>query len=217
MGDVNSEGTPVDWAPGQGVVEYPAGTGLPVGPNTLLVAQVHFNLANAANEGKTDSSAIKLRLADTVERKLFFALPDLFLGTLGRNPPASLPPMQPRAAYNWKAPTALLHRINPFSASTYDVLKIFPHMHQRGRNMTVKLNKPDGSSQCLVQVTNYNFNWQRFYTYNQPVRIPTDQGYAFDVTCEYDTSADTSPVFPGWGTRNEMCLPIMMVAIAPGL
>ena len=36
------------------------------------------------------------------------------------------------------------------------------------------------------------------------------------VTCEYDTSADTAPVLPGWGTRNEMCLTVLMVALPPG-
>ena len=36
------------------------------------------------------------------------------------------------------------------------------------------------------------------------------------MTCEYDTSRDTQPVLPGWGTRNEMCTAIMMVALPPG-
>jgi hypothetical protein len=35
------------------------------------------------------------------------------------------------------------------------------------------------------------------------------------ATCEYDTSADTAPVLPGWGTRNEMCLTVLMVALPP--
>ncbi len=33
------------------------------------------------------------------------------------------------------------------------------------------------------------------------------------VTCEYDTSMDTEAVLPGWGTRNEMCLNILIVAL----
>jgi hypothetical protein len=38
-----------------------------------------------------------------------------------------------------------------------------------------------------------------------------------DVTCTYDTQAESAPVLPGWGTRNEMCLTILMAALPPGV
>jgi hypothetical protein len=55
-------------------------------------------------------------------------------------------------------------------------------MHQRGRNMKVTLKGPDGASQCLVQVKGYDFNWQRYYTYKQPVALSGAPQNALDVT-----------------------------------
>ena len=52
------------------------------------------------------------------------------------------------------------------------------------------------------------------YFYKSPLPLHGTDG--MNVTCEYDTSNDTSPVLPGWGTGNEMCLPIMVIAQPPG-
>jgi mono/diheme cytochrome c family protein len=210
-GGARSQGSPVDWAPGQGIVEFPKDMGVEVSPTTLLVAQVHFNLADAKNLGKSDQTTVKLRLADSVNRKLRFLLPDAFLGSAFSDKPASLPPMQANTAFNWKAPLGRFIESGP----SVDLVKIFPHMHQRGRNMKVTLKRPDGASQCLVQVKGYDFNWQRYYTYKQAVTLSGAPQNVLDVTCEYDTTTDTKPVLPGWGTRNEMCMPIMMVALPP--
>ena len=59
---------------------------------------------------------------------------------------------------------------------------------------------------------NWNFHWQEFYFYKgtPPVITPSTQ---LELTCEYNTSADHDPVLPGWGTRNEMCLNVLMVAL----
>jgi hypothetical protein len=43
-----------------------------------------------------------------------------------------------------------------------------------------------------------------------------DSESAVRVGCEYDTSADTAPVLPGWGTRNEMCELTLGVVFPPG-
>ena len=53
----------------------------------------------------------------------------------------------------------------------------------------------------------------RELTKEKPSITPTTE---LQVTCEYDTSKDTSPVLPGWGTRNEMCLTVLMVALPAG-
>ena len=86
-----------------------------------------------------------------------------------------------------------------------------PHMHERGVRQT--RCGPAGGMSCASRIENWDFHWQEFYFYQTPIPMtPTSQ---VEVTCEYDTSRDTTPVLPGWGTRNEMCLNVLMVALPP--
>ena len=73
---------------------------------------------------------------------------------------------------------------------------------------------PAGALACASHLEGWDFHWQEFYFYKTPPAITPDS--EVQVTCEYDTSADTAPVLPGWGTRNEMCLTVLMVALPPG-
>jgi hypothetical protein len=52
--------------------------------------------------------------------------------------------------------------------------------------------------------------------FSTPVPIPFGSNTRIRITCDYDTSRETAPVLPGWGTRNEMCYAMMMVALPAG-
>ncbi len=67
---------------------------------------------------------------------------------------------------------------------------------------------------CASHLDGCDFHWQEFYFYKTPPTITTDS--ELQLTCGYDTSADTAPVLPGWGTRNETSLTVLMVALPPG-
>ncbi len=49
---------------------------------------------------------------------------------------------------------------------------VWPHIHLRGKEMTYLLTYPDGREQVLMSAPNYNFNWQIFYEFKEPVKIP---------------------------------------------
>ena len=70
-----------------------------------------------------------------------------------------------------------------------------------------------GGLSCVAHLENWSFHWQEFYFYQTPPQITPDT--QVELTCEYNTMADAQPVLPGWGTRNEMCLAVMMVALPP--
>src|SRR4029077_16319806 len=96
--------------------------------------------------------------------------------------------------------------------SSVDLVAVMPHMHGRGMRQFVRIGAP-GNLGCAAPLENWSFHWQEFYSYKTMPKItPTTQ---IQVTCEYNTSADTIPVLPGWGTRNEMCLAVLMVALPP--
>src|SRR4051812_33926048 len=95
------ESVPVIWAPGQGVVEYPGESGVPLVPSHRVVVQVHYNLAD--NPGAiTDTSLVRLRLAPSVKNVGVFVLDDPLLGSLDDAVPHALEPGQPSVKFTWK-------------------------------------------------------------------------------------------------------------------
>ena len=50
----------------------------------------------------------------------------------------------------------------PFGLAA-DLYFIAPHMHLLGKNISVDAEYPDGSASCLIDIPQWDFNWQRFY------------------------------------------------------
>ncbi len=97
------------------------------------------------------------------------------------------------------------------------LLQVTAHMHLTGRGMQVVLNPGKPDAQTLLNVTNYNFDYQKTYTLAHP--IVTQPGDTIGVTCTYDpTLAEELPQlrklpphFTVWGdgSSDEMCLAIV--------
>jgi hypothetical protein len=90
-------------------------------------------------------------------------------------------PVIPPHAKNW-AVTEI--RVFQDDATAY---VLWPHMHNRGKEMTYVLTYPDGREQVLLSVPNYDFNWQLFYEPREPLKVPA--GSTLKVIGSYDNSA----------------------------
>ena len=84
-----------------------------------------------------------------------------------------------------------------------------PHMHFRGKRMRFYAEYPDGTSEELINIANYNYNWQLAYTYREPKSVPagtviTATG-AFDNSEQNKMNPDANRSVP-WGlqSRDEM-------------
>jgi hypothetical protein len=199
--NVNVKAVPVVWAPGQGLVEYPNQSGVPVAATDKVVIQVHYNLADMSNYGKTDQTTVRLRFADSVPNIGVFALHDPFLGSLDSGHPDTLAPVMPSVKYTWKTTVADLGLGGIPGLQLYGIM---PHMHQLGHRYNLSLIGGSSGSTCAANVDNWNFHWQRMYFYSNPYAM--NDTSELQVTCDYDTTSRTDAVLPGWGTRNEMCL-----------
>lgn len=62
-----------------------------------------------------------------------------------------------------------------------------PHAHSRGSTMTLSVIYPDQSEELLINVANFNYNWQLAYRLREPKLIPA--GSVFRATTIYDNSA----------------------------
>ncbi len=200
--NVDISGLPVTWAPGQGVVEFPQGSGYRIAADSLYVIQIHYNMDTPESLGQSDSSKVEVAYADEVEKVGFFDLPDGLLGSLFEGQPDALPAGETAFEYTWEI--SVDDYIAPGKTST-SLWGFFPHMHERGVSLTARVLNAEGEEVgCLGDVPRWDFGWQLYYFLDQPLVL--NEGERLEVTCTFDTSADDEPTMPGWGTRNEMCL-----------
>ncbi len=89
------------------------------------------------------------------------------------------------------------------------IISYLPHMHVRGDSIRYVLHLPDGTSQDLLNVPAYDYNWQWIYYPETPVQAPA--GSMLEVMAKWDnTSAnDLNPAPDQWvqfgeGTNDEM-------------
>jgi hypothetical protein len=207
---VEIESVPVVWAPGEGVVNLPTGLGLSFKQDRRFVIQIHYNMADGAAP-EADETKVRLKLADTVEREGVVLFDDKLLDTAFGDEPVQLAAGQQSVKFSFETRGAELGL--PEGLPT-EMMWLWPHMHGRGHKFTFELDNGSGYS-CQGRVNAWNFNWQRIYNYETP--LPFDSNSKFRVTCDYNTVGATEPIVPGWGTRNEMCFVMTLLALPPGV
>jgi hypothetical protein len=117
-------------------VEYPAGMGVPLKTTDKLVIQIHYNLADPASAGKSDSTTVHLQLANSVDRQIAFLLPDGLLESLSNATPDTLPPGKADAAYSW---THTGSEMGLDGVPSVDLMAVMPHMHGRGIRQSMRI------------------------------------------------------------------------------
>ncbi|MFO7563233.1 MAG: hypothetical protein R6X02_11365 [Enhygromyxa sp.] len=194
---------PVGWAPGQGVVEFPNDSGALLRPGEVLVVQIHYNMHAPGVLGQSDSTAINLRLEPEVSREVLFELPDGLLHTMLDGEPHSLPPGEAEHRFTFSLPTDRYHAW--LGSDRVELWGVFPHMHNYGVGMQARVLDAEGRERsCVVDVFRWEYQWQLYYFYERPIVLAP--GDTLEVTCVYDTRGTSEPIWPGWGTHNEMCL-----------
>ncbi|RPI54527.1 MAG: hypothetical protein EHM55_10560, partial [Acidobacteria bacterium] len=64
---------------------------------------------------------------------------------------------------------------------------LFPHTHLRGKKWAYTLALPTGETRTILSVPRYDFNWQTYYMFTEPLRVP--KGSKIVSTAWYDNSA----------------------------
>jgi len=68
-----------------------------------------------------------------------------------------------------------------------EIVSLMPHMHLRGKNFTYRAIYPDGRSEVLLSVPDYDFNWQVYYYPKKTLKMP--KGTKIEAIAHYDNSA----------------------------
>lgn len=199
------------WAPGSLGGDFPAGTGMRIEPGSKIALQVHYN-AQTAGIGP-DHTSIDLRLEDSVEKEAF-TLPWANPGWLGGNG-MSIPAGEADVMHSFAFdPTAFI------GGSGFVIYSAALHMHLLGESGTLKIERADGTDECMLEVPEWNFHWQLAYGFSEPkVFNPGDR---LSIECHWDNTAANQPEVNGepqeprdvaWGegSHDEMCLGVFYV------
>ncbi len=68
------------------------------------------------------------------------------------------------------------------------VVALFSHMHLRGHDMQIVAHMPEGGTETLVSIPNFNFDWQLAY-YVEPGSMRLPKGTRVETVAHYDNSA----------------------------
>ncbi|HKQ89563.1 MAG TPA: cytochrome c [Blastocatellia bacterium] len=85
-------------------------------------------------------------------------------------------------------PHAENHEVKASWAAEEDITiwSFSPHMHLRGKDYLYRAVYPDGRSEILLSVPNYDFGWQVYYYPKTPIRIP--KGTKIETVAHFDNS-----------------------------
>ena len=171
------------WAPGTSLVQYPAGTGIPIAPGKVLAMQIHYNTRSGVRTA--DSTTVKLQYAKTA------VTPAQLIGIGDET--FSIPP-------NKMGYTPVTHPKKFPNTLGYDAKAwgVLPHMHTKGKRITVI-----GPTGCYVDVPQWDFHWQQQYFFSTPQVVK--QNEIVTLSCTWDNPT-TGYVTFGETTEDEMCL-----------
>ena len=177
------------YAPGTNPQVAPAGTAFRLEPGGILELQMHYT---ANGQPATDRTKVGLTFA--TEPSPREVRPQHFM-----NMRLKLP-----AGARDVAVTTDLEFLQDAT-----VWGIFPHTHLRGNRWAYNLVLPSGETRSILSVPRYDFNWQTYYMFTEPLRVP--KGSKIVSTAWYDNSAanknnpnQNADVFWGDQTWQEM-------------
>ena len=98
------------------------------------------------------------------------------------------------------------HAFIPLATATR-ILSYQPHMHVRGKSMSIEAIYPNGRVEMLSHVENFNFNWHLNYVYTDAAAPLLPAGTMIKLTAWHDnTAANRANPDPtqwiGWGQRS---------------
>ncbi len=168
-GDVFGRGGIGGYAPGTTPNACPPGTAIHVPAGAQLVFQLHYTPNGTEQE---DRSMIGVCFADpkTVKQVVRGAL----VGDMAFKIPPGDGNYEVKAKHLFLKDTLLLN--------------LTPHMHLRGKDFKYVAEYPDGTSEVLLDVPNYDFNWQIRYMFEDPKLMP--KGTRLHCTAHFDNSAE---------------------------
>ena len=188
------------FVPGTPGRQYPADTATRLVAGSTLIFQMHYTTVGKAT---SDRTSIGLIFADA--------------------PPKT--ELRSTALVNGNfeiPPGAADHRVDAEMTFNRDVTlwSMLPHTHVRGKRWSYDVIYPDGRTETILSVPNYDFEWQTDYMFKRPLELP--KGTRLHATAWYDNSPAnksnpdaTKTVWWGDQTWEEMMFTGLLYSVQP--
>ena len=158
------------WNPGATPHFFPAGTGRLMPKGGDVVFQIHYH---PSGKPDFDQTEIGVYFAPASARQV---ITDLVVGSVDLMIPAGNANAQFTAEYTLPTNVTLM--------------EIRPHMHLLGKSYQVRALLPTGSEVPLINIDEWDFNWQDSYVFAQAIPLPA--GSKIQVLVTYDNSNENS-------------------------
>ena len=155
------------YAPGMQAREYPEGVAIHIPAGSRFRFQMHYTPNGVACE---DRSSVGMVFCDGDE--INQVAQGGVCGTVGFKIPAGAEDHVVKAKLKLRRDTLLTG--------------MMPHTHVRGTAFRYEIDYPDGTHEILLDVPNFDFNWQLWYNFNEPKLLP--KGSVMRTTAHYDNS-----------------------------
>jgi hypothetical protein len=189
------------WVPGSRPSMAPEGVAALIPKGSKLIIQMHYFPQGKEYADQTRVGLYLAKKTETLSKRLFF-MP--LVNSIFRIP---------AGAKDYEARVTV-------PAVPGEIHMVVPHMHLLGRKIEVtRSNAVARTSETLIKIDDWDFNWQGFYSYVKPVR--TNLFETLRLSCRFDNSANNprNPANPlkevrwGEGTEDEMCLAFLGVTL----
>lgn len=184
------------WLPGNSNLEFPDGVAQVLPENSNFIFNLHYS-PNSQNE-LFDSSEIQLFFTDKPVTKIVNSL--ILRETHISNKPFIIPKSKSTKFYMSYGPIK----------DSLEIISVQPHAHNLCKNFRSFCITPDGDMIPLIQINDWDFNWQETYYFTDPLQLP--KGSIIIAEAEYDNTDKnlSNPYLPpkdvgyGWKTKDEM-------------
>lgn len=158
-------------ASGTNPQNYREGYGLPLYPESTISLSMHYHKEVGPGTGVYDQSSVAVWFHDEE------VVHPLESSTIAHGN-FEIPPNHP----NWRVAGARTW------TDDFIILELLPHMHLRGKSARYTAYYPNGTSEVLLDVPAYDYNWQTGYEYADYKHMPAGTRIEWEIT--YDNSAE---------------------------
>jgi hypothetical protein len=174
---VNRRPMLMEWAIGKGYDQYRPDTGKLLVPGEKISWDHH---AHAVGEEITAGAEIGLWFYPKGQEPKYRSYLIGFTGIKNRGPNTTMLDIPPNSVAHTEGFTVLKENTL--------ITNFQPHFHLRGKAMLVEAILPDGSTQVISYVSNFNFNWMTNYIYADDAAPAFPKGTVIHVTAFYDNT-----------------------------
>jgi hypothetical protein len=157
------------WAAGGEPFQFPEKTGRELKKGAVIRGDMHYHPSDSDH---VDATRVGFHFADTndIEKELI----NLWVMNVQFSIPAGDGNHEVHSTFEFPQDSV--------------ITSLTPHMHYRGKDFDFTAVYPDGTSEKLLQVSKYDFNWQTTYELEEQLHVP--KGTRIDCVAHFDNSAE---------------------------